>query len=102
MVFSDQQRKFGFDKFNVLPTQYRQCTYLFACNGECPKTRLIRTRDGEPGPNHLCSGLQKYWHHIDNDVKEICRRLALGTPARARDVHSPVFERQSDARHLPE
>jgi len=79
MVFSEAQRKFGLDKFNSLPTQCRQCRYLFACNGECPKNRVIRTGDGEPGLNYLCSGLHKFWSHIDNDAKDICRRLARET-----------------------
>jgi uncharacterized protein len=82
MVFSDQQRKFGLDKFNSLPRQCAECSFLFACNGECPKNRLIRTRDGEPGLNYLCSGLQEYWRHINQDVKDICRRLARGEPLR--------------------
>ena len=56
--------------------------FLSACNGECPKNRVIRARDDEPGPNYLCSGLQKYWRHIDADVQEICRRLARGEPLR--------------------
>ncbi len=76
MVFSEAQRKFGLDKFNSLPTQCRQCKYLFACNGECPKNRVIRTGDGEPGLNYLCSGLHKFWSHTDNDAKDICHRLA--------------------------
>ena len=49
MVFSEEQRKFGMAKFNSLPRQCLDCAYLFACNGECPKNRLIRTRDGEAG-----------------------------------------------------
>jgi uncharacterized protein len=80
MVFSEQQRKFGFDKSRSLPRQCRECRFLFACNGECPKNRLIRTHDGEPGLNYLCSGLQKFWGHIDNDVRDICLRLAEGKP----------------------
>jgi len=43
---------------------------------------VIKTRDGEPGLNYLCSGLQKYWQHIDRDVQDICRRLARGEPVR--------------------
>ncbi len=82
MVFSDQQQKFGFAKFNSLPRQCTECQFLFACNGECPKNRLLRTRDGQPGLNYLCSGLQKFWHHIDQDVKDICRRLAQGESLR--------------------
>ena len=81
MVFSDQQ-KFGFAKFNTLPQQCRECKYLFACNGECPKNRLIRTPDGEPGLNYLCSGLQKFWRHVDQDAQDICRRIARGQELR--------------------
>ena len=50
----------------------------FACWGECPKNRLIRTRDGEPGLNYLCSGLLKFWQHIDPDMKQIMQRVELG------------------------
>ena len=82
MVFSEEQRRFGFSKSRSLPRQCKECDFLFACNGECPKNRVIRTRDGEPGLNYLCSGLQKYWRHIDRDVKDICRRLAQGGSAR--------------------
>jgi uncharacterized protein len=82
MVFSEEQRAFGLNKFHSLPRQCRECSFLFACNGECPKNRLIRTKHGEPGLNYLCSGLQKYWHHIDGDVKDINRRLVRGEPLR--------------------
>lgn len=82
MVFSEKQRSFGFDKFHSLPTQCRRCDYLFACNGECPKNRLLRTRDGESGLNYLCTGLQRFWHHIDRDVKDICRKIAIRKPLR--------------------
>lgn len=80
MVFSERQREFGFGKFNSLPKQCRECQFLFACNGECPKNRVIKTRDGEPGLNYLCSGLQKFWHHIDRDAQDICRRIARTDP----------------------
>lgn len=82
MVFSDKQKEFGFAKFNALPTRCRECKYLFACNGECPKNRLIRTPEGQMGLNYLCSGLQKFWHHIDQDAQDICRRIARGEPLR--------------------
>lgn len=82
MVFSEEQKQFGFAKFRDLPQQCRQCNYLFACNGECPKNRLIRTADGQPGLNYLCSGLRQFWQHIDPDMKEIRRRVALaGSPS---------------------
>jgi uncharacterized protein len=76
MAFSDRQKEFGFSKFYSLPQQCRRCQFLFACNGECPKNRCIQTRDGEPGLNYLCTGLQKFWSHIQGDVKDICRKIA--------------------------
>jgi len=87
MVFSEDQKKFGFAKRDDLPQQCRDCKYLFACNGECPKNRLIRTRDGEPGLNYLCSGLQQFWQHIDRDMRDVLQRVdGAGTP---RDL--PTF-----------
>jgi len=81
MVFSEEQKKFGFAKRDGLPRQCRECKYRFACHGECPKNWLIRTRDGEPGLNYLCSGLQKFWQHIDPDMKDILQRIErAGTP----------------------
>jgi uncharacterized protein len=76
MVFSDRQKKFGLGKFASLPQYCHDCKYLFACNGECPKNRLIRTPSGEPGLNYLCSGLKKFWAHIDPMMPEIRRRVA--------------------------
>ena len=75
MVFSDRQQKFGFAKSRDLPQYCRECKFLFACNGECPKNRLIRTPAGEPGLNYLCSGLKKFWKHIDPYMKTIISRL---------------------------
>jgi len=75
MVFSERQRQFGLAKFSTLPQYCRQCRYLFACNGECPRNRLIFAPDGEPGLNYLCSGLKKFWAHIERDAQDIGRRI---------------------------
>jgi uncharacterized protein len=75
MVFSEEQKKFGFAKSKSLTEYCRECKYLFACNGECPKNRFIRTPSGEPGLNYLCSGLKKFWTHIDPYMNEIVKRV---------------------------
>jgi len=88
MIFSDEQKKFGFAKRDELPQQCRECKYRLVCNGECPKNRLIRTRDGEPGLNYLCSGLLQLWQHIDRDMKDVLRRVErAGTPRNLPTFH---------------
>lgn len=64
MMYSEQQQKFGRDKFDSLPTQCKECQYLFACNGECPKNRFCKTATGEPGLNYLCKGYYQYFNHV--------------------------------------
>ena len=64
MMYSDKQTKFGEAKSKTLPTQCRECEFLFACNGECPKNRFTFTENGEPGLNYLCKGYHKFFKHI--------------------------------------
>jgi uncharacterized protein len=77
LAFSAVQEKFGMDKRDTLPTQCRRCDYLKLCWGECPKNRLIRTKEGEPELIYLCSGLYAFYKHIDSDMVKILRRLNL-------------------------
>lgn len=60
-----RQTAFGDAKLRALPTQCRLCRYLFACNGECPRNRFERTREGEPGLNYLCKGYQRFFRHAE-------------------------------------
>jgi serine-type anaerobic sulfatase-maturating enzyme len=84
MVFSPEQVKFGYAKSEALPRYCRECSYLKDCWGECPKNRLIRTPDGEPGLNYLCSGLKKFYKHalpeIERIVGQLRRQQSLGVP----------------------
>jgi uncharacterized protein len=65
MTQSSAQQKFGNDKLDTLPEFCRKCEVRFACNGECPKHRFIRTPDGEEGLNYLCAGYNRFFRHID-------------------------------------
>lgn len=64
MMYSDKQINFGNDKYDTLPGQCKDCDFLFACYGECPKNRIIETRTGETGLNYLCKGYYKYFKHV--------------------------------------
>ena len=74
-VFSRTQVKFGYAKNETLPRFCRQCPYLSDCWGECPKNRIIRTADGEPGLNYLCRGFKKYFAHAIPEVDRIVAKL---------------------------
>lgn len=63
MMFSERQLKFGEAKKSTLTQQCRNCEYLFACHGECPKNRFATSKDGEPGQNYLCAGYHQFFKH---------------------------------------
>lgn len=63
MMYSKQQTEFGLAKSASLSSQCKQCKYLFACRGECPKNRISKTQSGEE-INYLCNGYYKFFEHI--------------------------------------
>ena len=64
MMYSERQQQFGLDKQRTLPSQCKECEFLFACNGECPKNRFVKTASGEPGLNYLCKGYFQFFKHV--------------------------------------
>lgn len=80
MVESRQQRAFGGAKYDSLPAYCRNCDYLRACYGECPKHRFIKTPDGEPGLNYLCAAYKKFFSHVDPYMAFMARELANQRP----------------------
>jgi len=79
MVFSPAQVKFGYAKSETLPAYCRQCEFLADCWGECPKNRLLRTPDGEPGLNYLCPGLKRFFAHAVPAATRMAARLRTAT-----------------------
>jgi uncharacterized protein len=61
LVFSLKQLEFGLAKFNTLPSECRSCAFLKLCWGECPRTRILKTRDGEGPLSYLCAGWKKFF-----------------------------------------
>ena len=64
MIKSDIQKQFGKDKRDNLPRYCFKCEYRFACNGECPKHRFMKTPDGQEGLNYLCSSYKMFFSHV--------------------------------------
>jgi uncharacterized protein len=83
MVFAPDQVRFGYAKSETLPAYCRRCEFLADCWGECPKNRLLRTPDGEPGLNYLCAGLKRFFAHAMPEAKKIAARLNQGRIAPA-------------------
>lgn len=64
-----EQHAFGEAKRDTLPQYCRDCEVRFICNGGCPKDRVLRTPDGEPGLNYLCSGFRAFFNYIDRPMR---------------------------------
>jgi uncharacterized protein len=80
LVASDQQRKFGQDKYDTLPKYCQECEVLFACYGGCPKNRFIETPDGDPGLNYLCAGYKKFFNHVNEPMRFMANELRSNRP----------------------
>lgn len=64
MMYGERQTVFGNAKRATLPRQCRECRWLFACHGECPKNRFTTDCYGNPGLNYLCEGYRRYFAHV--------------------------------------
>jgi uncharacterized protein len=81
LVGSEEQFGFGQDKRDTLPRYCLECPVLFACNGECPKNRFIRTPSGEPGLNYLCAGYKALFQRVDEPMKIMAMLMRDGRSA---------------------
>ena len=80
MMYGEKEQSFGDAKRNSLPRQCLECQYLFACNGECPKNRFVRTCDGQPGLNYLCEGYHQFFEHVAPAMDFMKRELLAQRP----------------------
>ena len=80
MVASPEQRKFGQDKRDSLTRQCQGCKVRNWCNGGCPKDRFVLSKDGEPGQNYLCAGLEKFFMHTGPTFNVMAQLYKQGHP----------------------
>ena len=64
MMYSQKQQDFAKMKNSLLPKQCKECDFLFACHGECPKNRFIKDKYGNAGLNYLCKGYHMFFEHV--------------------------------------
>ncbi len=81
LATSQRQQAFGATKSETLPQYCHDCEYKFACNGECPKNRLLTTPDGEPGLNWLCSGIKQFHTKTERPMRIMASLLMAGKEA---------------------
>ena len=75
LVASPEQRKFGQDKYDTLTPQCLRCEVKPLCNGGCPKDRFGVSRDGDPGQNYLCAGLELFFKHTRPAMQAMARLI---------------------------
>jgi uncharacterized protein len=80
MVGSERQRQFGLAKRDRLTQYCWECRVRFACNGGCPKNRVLQTPDGEPGLNYLCAGYRAFFTHVEQPMRIMATELRAGRP----------------------
>ena len=64
MMYSPEQLQFGKNKWQSLPRQCKECSFLFACYCECPKNRFAIDAYGNKGLNYLCKGYKRFFAHV--------------------------------------
>lgn len=70
MMYSPEQMAFGRMKHESLSEECRQCEWLFACNGECPRTRILPDRR-----SYLCEGYRRFFKHVAPWMDEAKRNI---------------------------
>ena len=80
MVRSEAQQAFGAAKRDRLPAECRGCDVRFACHGECPKHRFVRSKDGSRDLNYLCATYKRIFRHMDPAMRFMANELAHERP----------------------
>ncbi len=80
MMYGEKQKAFAQIKGGELTRQCRECKWLFACNGECPRNRFVLSIHGEQGHNYLCKGYYKFFAHVAETMDFMKNEYMQGRP----------------------
>ena len=75
MVYSARQRQFGCNKRDSCPSIAGSARITSPATATVPKDRFIKTPDGQPGLNYLCSGIKRFLTHADPHFRQIVATL---------------------------
>ena len=106
LLESPAQLAFGRAKQETLPRYCRECDVLSMCNGGCPKDRIIRTPEGEPGLNYLCAGYRLFFTHCRPCTAQMAALRWAGHPPellmqQLRAEETKAFPQNRAQRSLP-
>jgi uncharacterized protein len=97
LVASSEQRQFGQGKRDSLTQQCQTCKVRNWCNGGCPKDRFALSKDGEPGQNYLCAGLEKFFMHTGPTFNVMAQLYRKGHPPAEVMTSIAALDAQRDA-----
>jgi uncharacterized protein len=82
LIRDPRQVAFGAVKKETLPHACRTCAVLAACNGGCPKDRIVPDpRDGFP-INYLCPAYQRFFAHARPALERLAAHMKAGKALR--------------------
>ncbi len=79
MAKSDQQLFFEQRKQDTLSRQCRNCPFIKACGGDCPKNRFVKNEDRE-SVSCLCEGFRMFFNHTRKHFEFMANELRHQRP----------------------
>ena len=80
LVASPEQRKFGDDKRDTLTAQCQSARSGRSATAAVRRTGSRVSRDGEPGQNYLCAGLELFFTHTRPAMRTMAQLLQQRRP----------------------
>ena len=82
LIRDPRQAAFGTAKKETLPRVCRTCAVLAACNGGCPKDRIVPDPEGGFPVNYLCPAYQRFFAHARPALESLAVHMKAGRALR--------------------